>query len=104
MKMIIGTEILTEEDLFYKESVVYPANTTISKDAEYVKAYCGISEEFSKEIQKHFPFENELYIGFGIEKYFGVRLFHKEPQHPWHEGYEEEILEKLDDSEMPDFF
>ncbi|MDQ0999763.1 hypothetical protein QFZ28_000163 [Neobacillus niacini] len=98
--------ILTEKDIYYKQDLVFPANTTIPIEADFVKVYHAISEELKKEIQKHFPYENELYIGFGIEKYFGMKLFHKEPQHPWQEGYKEEVLVISKDiviEDMPDF-
>lgn len=70
--------ILTDKDIFYKDSVVFPKNTAIPKDADFVKVYPDVSEDFLNEIQKHYPYKNIMHIGMGIEKYYGIRVYMKE--------------------------
>jgi hypothetical protein len=71
-------KVLTDKDVYYKESVVFPTNTTIPKDLEYVKVHPGISKDFLNEIKKQYPYENVMHIGFGIEKHYGIKIFYKE--------------------------
>ncbi|MDK7419272.1 hypothetical protein OWP16_04630 [Bacillus paranthracis] len=96
--------ILADKDVYYKDSVVFSKDTDIPKDAEYVKVYCGVSEEFLNEVKKHFPHENPFYIGFGFEKYMGVRKFQKTDPFEEMEKAEDELMEKYPDlNDMPEF-
>lgn len=46
--------ILADIDVYYKDSVVFSKDTDIPKDAEYVKVYYGVSEEFLNEVKNTF--------------------------------------------------
>jgi hypothetical protein len=102
--------ILTDKDVYYKESVVFPTNTNIPKDLEFVKVYPDISEDFLNEIKKQYPYENIMHIGFVIEKYYGVKVFYKEIWEDYIDPDKIEILAKnlkpkmkTKQVDMPDF-